>query len=80
MLKPSEVMQNEQILARNMVVEVEAPFFGKYKMQGIPVKMSETPGSIDLPIPALGEHNAEILERLGYNPADLERLKAEGVI
>lgn len=79
-LKPSEVMQNEQILARDMVVEVEAPFFGKYKMQGIPVKMSETPGSIDLPIPALGEHNAEILERLGYNPADLERLKAEGVI
>lgn len=79
-LKPSEVMENEQILARDMIVEVEDPFFGKFKMQGIPVKMSETPGDIRLPIPGMGEHNAEVLATLGYNAEDLKRLKDEGII
>ena len=78
-LTPLEVMQNPQTLHRNMIVDMEYRGL-KYKMQGIPLKLSKTPGSIRLMPPTQGEHNAEILGQLGYGPEDLERLRAEGTI
>lgn len=36
--------------------------------------------SIETPPPRLGEHNGEVLGRLGYSPADVARLQEEGVI
>jgi crotonobetainyl-CoA:carnitine CoA-transferase CaiB-like acyl-CoA transferase len=35
---------------------------------------------IEAPPPALGEHTADILGGLGYDDADLEQLRADGVI
>jgi crotonobetainyl-CoA:carnitine CoA-transferase CaiB-like acyl-CoA transferase len=79
-LKPSEVMENEQFIARDMIVEVEDPYFGTFKMQGIPVKMSKTPGSIDRGIPGMGEHTSEVLTSLGYMQEEIDTLKTKGVI
>lgn len=63
-----KVVNDPQVKAREMIVEVEHPTAGKLKMPGIPVKMSDTPGSIRRPSPLLGEHNYEILnELLGYD-------------
>lgn len=39
-------MQDEQVLFREMVVDMEYEGMGKYKDKGIPVKMSRTPGRI----------------------------------
>jgi crotonobetainyl-CoA:carnitine CoA-transferase CaiB-like acyl-CoA transferase len=30
--------------------------------------------------PALGEHNVEVLRGLGYGDADIDRLRADGVV
>ena len=43
-------------------------------------KMSATPGSIRRRAPRLGEHNAEILQALGYDTAAREQLKKDGAI
>ena len=43
-------------------------------------KMSVTPGSIRRRAPRLGEHNAEILQALGYDTAAREQLKKDGAI
>jgi formyl-CoA transferase len=74
-----KVFSHPQIAARSMVVEVDHPTAGMIKLVGIPVKYSETPGSIELPPPLLGEHNEEILRNLlGYSKEgfeDLSRLR-----
>jgi CoA:oxalate CoA-transferase len=73
------MVKDEQVIAREMIVEQDHPTAGKIHVIGIPVKLSETPGSIRTPAPLLGEQTAEVLGELGY--ADkLESLKRDGII
>lgn len=51
----------DQSRNRQMVVPVTHPAAGATHTLGVPIKMSETPGSIRRPAPLLGEHNKEIL-------------------
>jgi crotonobetainyl-CoA:carnitine CoA-transferase CaiB-like acyl-CoA transferase len=73
------VFNNPQIEPLNMVVEMDHPTAGKIKLVGIPVKYSETPGSIRRPPPLLGQHTDEILSKLiGYSKTEIEVLREEG--
>jgi succinate--hydroxymethylglutarate CoA-transferase len=64
-----------------MVVEMDHPTAEKIKLVNIPVQYSETPGSIRLPPPLLGQHTDEIMsEVLDYSKADIEGLKKEGIV
>ena len=79
--KIDRVMKDPQVLAREMIVEVDHPVAGKFKMPGIPIKLSETPGEIESPSPLLGQHTEEILnELLGLSKEDVAKLKEEGVL
>jgi formyl-CoA transferase/CoA:oxalate CoA-transferase len=50
-------------------------------MAGIPFELSETPGTIRLAPPLLGQHTEEILsQRLGASADEIERLRKDGVI
>ena len=51
------------ILAREMVARTEHPVTGTFHTLGVTVKLSDTPGSVRLPAPRLGEHTAEVLGR-----------------
>ena len=76
-----QVYANEQVLARNMVVEVEHPTAGTIKLAGVPYAMSGTPGSVRLAPPLLGQHTEEALkEYLGMTDDQIEQLRADGVI
>jgi len=75
------VFNHPQIKPRNMVVEVKHPTADKIKLVGIPVKYSETPGSIRLPPPLLGQHTEEILSGLlGYSKEEIGALRREGIV
>ena len=63
-----------------MMKELDHTKAGKIKVAGIPVKLSDTPGEVKTPPPFLGEHTQEVLEELGYNSQDLEKLRQEKVI
>ena len=53
---------------------------GRLVMHNIIPRLSDTPGRLRLPAPALGEHTAEILGQLGIDATTLDRLAADGVI
>jgi CoA:oxalate CoA-transferase len=77
-----KVMSDEQILSRNMIVEVEDSIAGKVKIAGNPIKMTSIPEEILRgKVPEVGEHNQEVYaELLGYTAEDLRKLKQDGVI
>jgi len=77
----AQVVNHPQVQARGMIVESEHPIAGKVKLVGVPVKLSETPGSVREPAPLLGQHTDEVLhEYLGMTDAEISALRQEGVI
>ncbi|WP_243296700.1 CaiB/BaiF CoA transferase family protein [Bacillus litorisediminis] len=70
-----EIFKDPHVLARKQLIEVDHPKAGTIKMTGIPVKFSETPGSIDLHPPLLGEHTIEVLkEKLRLRKEEIVKL------
>ena len=77
----AEMVNDPQVKARNMHVEVEHPDFGPVVITNSALKLSTTPGIIDTPAPRVGQHTAEILGSwLGYDQARLDDLRTQGVI
>ena len=75
-----EALEDEQVLAREMIVEIDHPVFGRMRQVASPIK---TEGAITAPAPAprLGEHTDTLLQDvLGYGAATIERLRATRVI
>jgi len=75
-------MEDEQVLARNMIIEVDDDRAGITKIAGNPIKMSNL-AEVEKrePAPKMGEHNAELLNKyLGYDEAQIKKLAEEGVI
>jgi crotonobetainyl-CoA:carnitine CoA-transferase CaiB-like acyl-CoA transferase len=76
-----QVVKHPQVNARGMIVESEHPVAGKVKLVGIPVKLSETPGSVREPAPLLGQHTEEVLRTyLRMSQAEIGALRQAGVI
>ncbi|MEW9673557.1 CaiB/BaiF CoA transferase family protein [Ammoniphilus sp. 3BR4] len=76
----TQVLSHPQVQARDMIQEVEHPTIGMLKMLGIPIKLSDTPGSVRKAPPLLGENTNEVLAKLGYTTSDMDVLKEKGVI
>jgi len=76
-----EVLTDPQLAAREMIQSVRHPAAGPVKVLANPIRLSETPPAVEAPPPRLGEHTARVLqELLGLAPADIARLKSDGVI
>src|SRR5206468_1107115 len=75
-----EIMEDPQIQAREMVVELTHPEYGPLRVLGIPIKLSDTPGVVENAPPQFGEHNREVLSALGYGKDDIEHLRQTGVV
>ena len=75
-----QTYSDPQVLARNMLVEIEHPVAGLIKNIGIPVKLSDTPGTIRRPAPTLGQHTDEILVQFGYTQEETRSHRATGIV
>jgi crotonobetainyl-CoA:carnitine CoA-transferase CaiB-like acyl-CoA transferase len=75
------VFDDPQVRARNMQVELPHPVSGTVPLVANPLRFSQTPVSYRSAPPLLGAQTREILiERLGMSEADIEKLRAQGVI
>ena len=65
--------------ARQMFEEIDYPGVGTIKLNNSPIKLSESKAKIRGLSPRLGEHNKEILMKLGYSDQQIEEMKENGV-
>jgi len=76
-----ELFDDPQLGARDMIARLEHATIGSMKTLGVPVKLSDTPGSVRTAPPMLGEHTDAVLARdLGYTAEAIAGLRRQHVI
>ena len=79
-LRRNEVIANEQVLARELIVELDHPDIGRVRQPVPAARFDRTPARIQGPAPRIGEHSAAILAELGLEAAEIERLATEEIV
>ena len=75
-----EASNDPNLKENNYVTEVWYPELNKnMKVHGTPWKFSKTPANIKR-APKLGEHNSELLNKLGYSEKDIQNLIEDKII
>ena len=76
-----DLPDDPQMRVNGYIVDLDHPQFGKTPMVGVPVRLSETPGSVREPAPELGQHTELLLtDLLGYDWDRISALREKGVI
>ncbi len=79
-LSMGEMLSDPQVLAREMVVEVQHRRVGRTRALGTPIKFSDTATRVACAAPVLGQHTREILREFGYSDRDIDALAASGAV
>jgi crotonobetainyl-CoA:carnitine CoA-transferase CaiB-like acyl-CoA transferase len=72
-----QLVADEHIQARGVIVEAPDGEAGSVLMHNVIPRLSETPGKLRRPAPALGEHTREILTEIGYSEQQVATLIEE---
>ncbi len=79
--KLSEALADDQVVYRNMVIDLEHPNGAKTQGPGNPIKLSRSDEESFSPPPTLGQHTNDVLSSvLGYSEDQIEKLRAQKVI
>ncbi len=76
----AEVLEWEQTRARNFFETIEDPVLGSLRIPGASLRFGSNRPEPTRPAPRLGEHNREVLGRLGIGATGLETLAKDRVI
>lgn len=79
-LNIDKMIEHPQVIARDMITDIEQPGFGPIKTTKFPIHMSGIDRTIRKPAPQLGEDTEEVLKKLGYSMEEIEVLEQKGVI
>ena len=79
-LFPEEMDRQQQVQENGYIIELEHDLSGPQTMVAPPHKMSVSPPTVTKASPPLGRDNDAILAAAGYSPADIEALRASGVV
>lgn len=75
-----QVFADPQVAHVGAAAEVVHPRLGPLRLINQPVKLSRTPAALVTATPEQGEHTDEILHEIGYDAAEIERLRSAHVI
>lgn len=76
----AEALGDPHVIERGFIVELEHPALGLIKSLATPIHLADTPLVYRRHPPRLGEHSDEVAAELGYSPAEIARLRADGVL
>jgi formyl-CoA transferase len=76
----ADIAADPHYAARRMIETITANDGEPLKVPGVVPKLSATPGAIRTKAPKLGEHTDEVLREVGYNAADIAKLKEQRII
>ncbi len=79
-LELEAALRQPQVQHRQVLRKVQVEGIGEVEVFGLTAQFEKTPGAVEKPPPALGEHNQRIFGALGLSEADLADLKSKGVI
>jgi formyl-CoA transferase len=76
-----EVFANEQVVSRQVELQVPHPTAGTMKLVASPMKLSATPVEVRMAPPTLGQHTDEVLrDRLGLSTEQISALRQKQAI
>ncbi len=75
----AEVFEDQHVRELGLVQAIDHPTAGTVQFPGPPFRFSQSPTELRQAPPRLGEHTDPILERLGFQPSDVEALRRQGV-
>lgn len=76
---PEDLSEDPQVLANDMMVDLEHELAGPIKMVAPILKFSKTPSKAQGASPPLGRDTVAYLKEAGFDEAVIEKMKAEGV-
>ncbi|HEX4170930.1 MAG TPA: CoA transferase [Acetobacteraceae bacterium] len=75
-----QLLDDEHVQARGIIVEAPDDEAGSVLMHNVIPRLSDTPGKLRYPAPALGQHTRDLLHGIGYSADRIAALAADGVI
>ncbi|HUN40055.1 MAG TPA: CoA transferase [Acetobacteraceae bacterium] len=75
-----QLLDDPHVQERGVIVEAPDVEAGSVLMHNVIPRLSETPGQLRRPAPALGQHTRAVLESIGCDEARIAALTAEGVV
>jgi crotonobetainyl-CoA:carnitine CoA-transferase CaiB-like acyl-CoA transferase len=79
-LRRHEIIGNEQVVARELIVEFDQPDVGRVRQPKPPARFSVNEASIGGPAPRIGEHSREVLRELGYDETTINEMIKDCIV
>jgi crotonobetainyl-CoA:carnitine CoA-transferase CaiB-like acyl-CoA transferase len=73
-LRRSEIIHNEQVVARGLIAEIDQPGVGKIRQPKPAARFEQNETAIAGPAPRIGEHSRQVLVELGYDEDAIGRM------
>ena len=78
--KVDEMFVDPQVEHLRIAVPLNDPVRGDVRVIGQPVSLSRTPAAVVSSLPEAGEHSAEVLREAGYDQAEIDRFRQDGIV
>src|ERR1700674_3031477 len=79
-LRRGEIIHNEQVVARDIIVEFDQPMVGRVRQPKPAARFQVNEAAIGGPAPRVGEHSQEVLRELGYSDGAIDRMIADKAV
>jgi crotonobetainyl-CoA:carnitine CoA-transferase CaiB-like acyl-CoA transferase len=79
-LRRSEIVHNEQVVARELIAEFEHPSVGRVRQPKPAARFDLDEAKIQGPAPRIGEHSRDVMLELGYSEAEIAQMAEDQAI